>query len=110
MRAGAQFASTQKLYLAPYEQAKTVVENFLVRVVVDYADTQISNSASKYLRENEKVRETVLPWSEGAQKECFMQNKEDDNLVTLFLSLNWSLWSCCVSNKYNYKFSLINRF
>ena len=72
----------------PYEQAKTVVENFLVRVVVDYADTQISNSASKYLRENEKVRETVLPLSEGAQKECFMQNKEDENLVTLFLSLN----------------------
>ena len=29
-------------------------------MVVDYADTQISNFASEYLHENEEVRETVL--------------------------------------------------
>ena len=59
--------------------AKTVIRTFLnsqrylqkhvittqtrfphVLMVVDYADTQISNFASEYLHENEEVRETVL--------------------------------------------------
>ena len=42
---------------------------------VDYAETRFSNFASKYLRKNEKVRETVFACSCGAQVEYFMQKK-----------------------------------
>ena len=35
-------------------------EKLCVRVLVDYADTRFSNFVNEYLRENKKVRETVL--------------------------------------------------
>ena len=47
--------------------AKIFVKKTCVRVVVNYTDIQFSNLVIKHLRENEKVRETVLACSCGAQ-------------------------------------------
>ena len=41
-----------------------------VDVVVDFANTRISNIVNQYHCENEKVLETVLACLYGAQKEC----------------------------------------
>ena len=59
-----------KIWKPPY-----LKKNLGVRVVLDYADTGFSNFAIKYLRENEKVRETVFACSYGAQVESFKQIK-----------------------------------
>ena len=45
-----------------------------VWVVVDYAETRFLNFVIKYLCENEKIRETVLGCSFGAQVKSFVQN------------------------------------
>ena len=50
-------------------------ENFHVRLVVDYADTQFLNFAIEYLHENEKVRKTVFPCSYRTQVESLKLNK-----------------------------------
>ena len=60
----------------------------LVRIVVDYADTQFSNFAIENLRENEIVHETVCACSMcsyGAQVESFRQIKMVESLVALSL-------------------------
>ena len=69
-----------KIWKPPY-----LKKNLGVRVVLDYADTGFSNFAIEYLRENEKVRETVFACSYGAQVESFKQKKMVKNLVTLSL-------------------------
>ena len=56
--------------------------NLRVRVVVDYANTLFSNTVIKYLRENEKVLETILACSsenknEGRKSRDPMPLKED---------------------------------
>ena len=56
--------------------------NLRVRVVVDYANTVFSNTVIKYLRENEKVLETILACSsenknEGRKSRDPMPLKED---------------------------------
>ena len=48
-------------------------KKLLVSIVADYADTRLSNFALAYLRENEKVRDTVVACSYGAQVESFKQ-------------------------------------
>ena len=47
----------------------------------------------KYLRENEKVRETVLSWSYGAQVEFLMQKngKKSGDTVPLRITILYSL-------------------
>ena len=42
---------------------------FCVRVVVDYADMQISKLANDYVRENERIRDIVLACSYWAKAE-----------------------------------------
>ena len=62
----------------------------LVRIVVDYADTQFSNFAIKNLRENEIVHETVCACSMcsyGALVESFRQIKMVESLVALSLTV-----------------------
>ena len=56
-----------------------------VGVVVDYADTcrQISNFASEYLRENQKVRETDFACTYEAQVESFKQKNGRKSRDTL---------------------------
>ena len=43
--------------------------------VIDYTEMRISDLILEYLRENEKVRETVLACSYGAHLKSFEQNK-----------------------------------
>ena len=63
---------------APCEQAKTVSQHSFLRrylqktcisVVVDYADTRFSNFVIAKVCENEKIRDTILACSCGAQIE-----------------------------------------
>ena len=59
-----------KIWKSPHLKKK-----LLVCVLVDYADTQFSNFAIEYLRENEKVHKTVFACSYGTQIEYFKQQK-----------------------------------
>ena len=60
-------------------------KKLLVSIVADYADTRLSNFALAYLRENEKVRDTVVACSYGAQVESFKQKngRKSRNTVPL---------------------------
>ena len=56
-----------------------------VDVVVDFANTRISNIVNQYHCENEKVLETVVACLYGAQKECFKLKIGVETLVKLSL-------------------------
>ena len=56
------------------------------------AGTRFLNFSIKCLRENEKVRETVLACSYWAQIESFEQSNQP-NSVPAYTSLNWRTWS-----------------
>ena len=56
------------------------------------AGTRFLNFSIKCLRENEKVRETVLACSYWAQIESFEQSNQP-NSVPAYASLNWRTWS-----------------
>ena len=60
-------------------------KKLLVSIVADYADTRLSNFALAYLRENKKVRDTVVACSYGAQVESFKQKngRKSRNTVPL---------------------------
>ena len=65
--------SEEKMYLSVFTHPIAIIKknckclylrkNLLAHVVVDYAYTRFTNFAIKYLRENEKVRETVFACS-----------------------------------------------
>ena len=48
-------------------------KNLRLCLILDYSDTQFSNFAIEYLREKERVRETVFACSYGAQVESYKQ-------------------------------------
>ena len=53
----------------------TIKKKLRVHVIVDYADTQLSNFAIEFLRENEKIRAIVFASWYGAQVESFKKRK-----------------------------------
>ena len=61
--------SDKKRYLGVFTHQIAIIEKFencCIFRKFDYADTRFFNFAIEYLRENEKVRETVLAFSYGA--------------------------------------------
>ena len=72
-----------KIKKLPYRK-----KNSGVSIVVDYADTGFSNFAIEYLRENEKVRETVFACSYGTQN-LLSQTNCQKSRETVLLSVNY---------------------
>ena len=61
-----------------------------VQLVLNYADTQFSNFAVEYLRENKKVRKIVFACSYMVQVENFKQPKNWSNSRdTVPLTFGW---------------------
>ena len=71
-----------------YSYLQRYSRNTWVCVVVDYTETQSSNSVMEYHRKSKKVRETILSCSYESVESLFSKLNEFENLVTLSLFTN----------------------